>query len=101
MSARADIHDTLYESYKKKCAALKIEPSPKTKIFAEFILKQQNDTREDIVALSQARREHKKQIVQQNNCKTKDKEFDSIEHEYDYYEAMKFLKQLCITEGDA
>lgn len=93
MSAQVDIHDILYESYRKKCAALKIEPSPKAKIFAEFILKQQNDTREDMAALSQARRESRTQRV----AIRQDKEFDSIEHEYDDYEAMKFLKQLRIT----
>lgn len=51
------MYDDVYESYKQKCKELGIKPSPKLKIFAEDIVKKQNDDHVDVATLSKARKQ--------------------------------------------
>lgn len=52
-----NIYDIAYESYKQKCRELGLAPTSKAKIFAEDIVKKQNDDHINIVTLSKAKKQ--------------------------------------------
>lgn len=51
------MYDMAYESYKQKCRELGLAPTSKAKIFAEDIVKKQNDDHINIVTLSKAKKQ--------------------------------------------
>lgn len=51
------MYDMAYESYKQKCRELGLAPTSKAKIFAEDIVKKQNDDHVNIVTLSKAKKQ--------------------------------------------
>lgn len=52
-----NMYDMAYESYKQKCRELGLAPTSKAKIFAEDIVKKQNDDHVNIVTLSKAKKQ--------------------------------------------
>lgn len=77
------INDKAYESYKQKCYELGLEPS------ALKTLKRDGGVKPNFVDTKL-----KTEEIVEVNTEPRPKDFDSLEHYFDYYEAIKFLKQI-------